>query len=59
MADIGAFYENVVITFLIVITFLVLILAFLYMIWGREEKPTTTTTAPKRNVTWEFCKSLQ
>ena len=47
--DVGAFYENVVMTFLIVVTFLVLILAFLYMLYGRGEETTAaaTTTKPK------------
>ena len=35
--DVAAFFENVVITFLLVITLFFLILAFLYMIYGREE----------------------
>ncbi len=35
--DVGAFFSNVVVTFLLVITFFFLVLAFLYMIWGREE----------------------
>jgi len=45
--DIGAYFENVLITFLIVVTFLTLILVFLYMIYGREETGAATTTAPK------------
>jgi len=44
--DIGAYFENVLMTFLTVVTFLILILAFLYMVYGREET-TATTTAPK------------
>jgi len=44
--DIAVYFENVVITFLTVVTFLVLILVFLYMIYGREET-TAATTAPK------------
>jgi len=44
--DIGAYFENVVITFVVIVTFLILILAFLYMIYGREEA-TAATTAPK------------
>lgn len=43
--EIGAFYENVIVTFIIVITFIVLVLIFLYMIYGKEET-TKTTTAP-------------
>lgn len=39
--DPGAYYENVLITFLIVVSFFVLILAFLYMIYGRKETPET------------------
>lgn len=46
--DVGAYFENVVLTFLLVVTFLVLVLAFLYMMYGKEEKTAaTTTTAPK------------
>jgi preprotein translocase subunit SecG len=45
--DAGAFFENVLVTFIIVVTFLFLILAFLYMIYGREEKQTTAATSPK------------
>lgn len=48
--DAGAYFENVVITFLIVLTFFILILAFLYMIYGKEEKSATAATpkpAPK------------
>lgn len=45
--DIGAYFENVVTTFVIVVTFIVLILAFLYMIYGREETKASTSGAPK------------
>lgn len=46
--DVGAYFENVVLTFILVVTFIVLILAFLYMIYGREETTAATaTTAPK------------
>jgi preprotein translocase subunit SecG len=45
--EIGAFFENVIVTFILVITFFFLVLAFLYMIYGREEKQSTGTTAPK------------
>jgi len=44
---IGAYFENVLITFLIVLSFFVLILVFLYMIYGREEASASATTAPK------------
>jgi len=44
--EIGAFFENVIVTFILVITFIILILAFLYMIYGREETTAATTTAP-------------
>ncbi|HKZ93279.1 MAG TPA: hypothetical protein VJ249_01695 [Candidatus Bathyarchaeia archaeon] len=44
--EIGAFFENVVLTFLLVITFFFLVLVFLYMIFGKEEK-TATATTPK------------
>lgn len=40
--EVGAYFENVIITFLMVVTFFILILAFLYMIYGREEAPATT-----------------
>jgi len=45
--DVKAYFENVVMTFLIVLTFIILVLAFLYMIYGREETTEATTTAPK------------
>jgi len=46
--EIGAFFENVIITFVLVITFIILILIFLYMIYGKEETtPTTPKTEPK------------
>jgi len=45
--EIGAFFENVIVTFILVITFFFLVLAFLYMIYGREDKQATGTTAPK------------
>jgi len=32
-------YFSMIIDILIVLTFIVLVLAFLYMIYGREEKP--------------------
>jgi len=44
--DLGTYFTTVVITALTVITFFILILAFLYMIWGREET-TTMETKPK------------
>jgi uncharacterized membrane protein len=44
--DIGAYFTNVVITALTVIIFFILILIFLYMIWGREET-TPTEIKPK------------
>ena len=36
--DVGAFYENVIITFILVVIFFFLILVFLYMMYGKEEK---------------------
>jgi hypothetical protein len=42
--DVAAYFENVVLTFLLVITFFFLILSFLYMMYGREEKSSTSTT---------------
>jgi len=44
--DSGTYFTTVVMTALTVITFFILILAFLYMIWGREEK-SSTETKPK------------
>ena len=44
--EIGAFFENVIVTFILVVTFLFLVLAFLYMMYGKE-KQTTTAKAPK------------
>ena len=48
--DTGAFFTNVVTTLIIVLTFIFLILAFLYMIYGREEKQ-ATATAPRTKIT--------
>ena len=45
--DTATFFENVVLTFILVITFIFLILAFLYLMYGKEEKQTTAATAPK------------
>jgi len=45
--DVGTYFTTVVITALTVITFFILILAFLYMIWGREETAPTRETKPK------------
>jgi len=41
--DAGTYFTTVVITALTVMTLFILILAFLYMIWGREETTTTET----------------
>jgi hypothetical protein len=38
----GFFFQNVIITLLIVLTLFVLILAFLYMVYGRRETTATT-----------------
>lgn len=45
----GFFFENIIITLLIVITLFILILAFLYMIYGKRETGTasTETKTPK------------
>jgi len=43
--DTGTYFTNVVITALTVMTLFILILAFLYMIWGREETAPTETKA--------------
>jgi hypothetical protein len=46
--DVGAFFSNVVVTFLLVITFFFLVIAFLYMIYGREEAaPAGAPKTPK------------
>jgi len=45
--DPGTYFTNVVITALTVMTFFILILAFLYMIWGRREETTPAETKPK------------
>jgi len=45
--DPGAYFENVVITFLVVISFFIIVLTFLYMVYGKEEAPATTTPKPK------------
>jgi len=39
----GTYVTSVVITVLTVLTFFILILAFLYMIWGKEEAPEKET----------------
>ena len=39
--DVGAFYGNVIITLIIVVTFFFLILSFLYLIYGKEERSAT------------------
>lgn len=41
--DPGAYFETVVITLLLVLTFLTIVLAFIYMIFGKEEAPKTQT----------------
>lgn len=43
----GFFFQNVIITLLIVLTLFVLILTFLYMIYGRRETTTTGSTESK------------
>jgi len=43
--DPGAYFGNIVMTVLTVLTFFILVLAFLYMIWGREETAQTQTKA--------------
>jgi len=51
--DVGAFYTNVVITLIIVVTFFFLILAFLYLIYGKEERSVTAErgTPKTRSIT--------
>jgi len=39
----GTYFETVVMTALTVITLFIIILVFLYMIWGREETAATET----------------
>jgi len=38
-----SYFTNVVVTALTVVTFFIIILAFLYMIWGKEETQTEKT----------------
>jgi hypothetical protein len=45
--DTGTYFTNVVITAATVMIFFILILAFLYMIWGRREETATTEAKPK------------
>ncbi len=50
--EVGAFYENVIITFILVVIFFFLILAFLYMMYGKEERtPTAEKGTPKTRST--------
>lgn len=45
--DTGTYFTNVVITALTVMLFFILMLAFFYMIWGREETaPAETKPKP-------------
>jgi len=44
--DVGTYFSTVVITAITVLTFFILVLAFLYMIWGREET-TPRETKPR------------
>jgi len=46
--EIGAFFENVVLTFVLVVTFFFLVLAFLYMIFGKEERAGAATKPATR-----------
>jgi len=55
--DPGTYFGNVVITVLTVLTFFILVLAFLYMIWGREET-TPAQTKPKTKPIDFFYESL-
>jgi uncharacterized membrane protein len=48
--DPGIYFGTDVMTILTVLVFLVLVLAFLYVIWGREET-TQTQTKPKAKTT--------
>lgn len=55
--DSGVYFSNVIITLLIAITFFILVLVFLYVIFGKEEtKETkeTKTTAPKTKTKLTF-----
>lgn len=45
--DVAIFYETVIVTILMVTTFFIIILAFLYMIFAREEAPPTEKPKPK------------
>ena len=44
--DLGTYFGNLVITVLTLLVFLVVVLAFLYVIWGKEE-PAQTQVKPK------------
>jgi len=44
--DTGTYFTSVVITALTVMIFFILMLAFLYMIWGKETTPTETKPKP-------------
>jgi uncharacterized membrane protein len=41
--DPGTYYASAVITALVVMIFFILVLSFLYMLWGRRETGTTET----------------
>jgi len=45
--NVQAYFENVIITLLMVITFFILILAFLYVIYGKKEAAATPTQRQK------------
>ena len=45
--DVVTFYETVLVTIFMVITFFVLVLAFLYIIYAREEAPPTEKPKPE------------
>ena len=48
--DTGTYFGTVIATFLMVVTFLVLILAFLYVIYGKREAAATPTPKAKTKV---------
>jgi uncharacterized membrane protein len=45
----GIYFGTIVMTLLTVLVFFILVLAFLYVIWGREETP-QTPTKPKAKI---------
>jgi uncharacterized membrane protein len=47
--DPGIYFGTIVMTMLTVLVFFILVLAFLYVIWGREETAQTQTKAKTKS----------